>query len=94
MSLVANILEESFDSCFVIFGREFCGFCRKAKKLLDTYYPHLDYVYIDLDDYVECDEILFELRQLSKMDTIPVIFRDKVLIGGFTDLNILLPYPS
>jgi glutaredoxin 1 len=70
-----------------IFGRQSCGFCRRAKELCEI--RGLDYRYIDI-----------EQEGISKADlektigkpvlTVPQIFHGQEHIGGFDQLNAFL----
>ncbi|GLQ29880.1 GrxA family glutaredoxin [Litoribrevibacter albus] len=67
-----------------IFGREGCGFCKRAKELCEM--QGLNYVYVDIHQ-----------EGISKADlektvgkpvlTVPQVFHGKDHIGGFTELN-------
>ncbi|MFC3150924.1 GrxA family glutaredoxin [Litoribrevibacter euphylliae] len=67
-----------------IFGREGCGFCKRAKELCEI--KGLNYVYVDI-----------QKEGISKADlektvgkpvlTVPQVFHGQDHIGGFTELN-------
>jgi glutaredoxin 1 len=70
-----------------IFGREDCGYCRRAKELCDI--KSLNYRYIDI-----------QAEGISKADiektigkpvhTVPQIFHGQQHIGGYTEFTRLL----
>lgn len=70
-----------------IFGREGCGYCRRAKELCDI--KSLNYRYIDI-----------QTEGISKADlektigkpvlTVPQIFHGQQHIGGYTEFAHLL----
>ncbi|WP_020679929.1 GrxA family glutaredoxin [Marinobacterium rhizophilum] len=70
-----------------IFGREGCGYCRRAKELCDI--KSLNYRYIDI-----------QAEGISKADlektigkpvlTVPQIFHGQQHIGGYTEFAHLL----
>lgn len=70
-----------------IFGREGCGYCRRAKELCDI--KSLNYRYIDI-----------QAEGISKADlektigkpvlTVPQIFHGQQHIGGYTEFAQLL----
>lgn len=70
-----------------IFGREGCGYCRRAKELCDI--KSLNYRYIDI-----------QTEGISKADlektigkpvlTVPQIFHGQQHIGGYTEFARLL----
>ena len=70
-----------------IFGREGCGFCKRAKELCEI--KNLNYVYVDI-----------QKEGISKADlektvgkpvlTVPQVFHGQDHIGGYTELNDFL----
>jgi glutaredoxin len=73
---------------FIVIGRDYCGFCRRAKLLLHS--KNISLIYINLDDYDPTDSYKSELIELTNMKTIPIIFYNNQLIGGFTELSAYL----
>ena len=71
---------------FVVYGKDGCTFCDKAKALLES--KNLQYVYKQLGE----DFILEDLLALAKdAKTFPQIFEiegnSMTLVGGFTELS-------
>ena len=65
-----------------VYGAAWCSFCTKAKLLLQT--AGLEFKYIDVAEIdIECVREALSVQQ----STIPLIFRDGVLIGGFSELE-------
>lgn len=69
----------------VIYGRDSCMFCRKAKKLLGE--NEVGYVYYDITD----DNNLQNIKSILKLDSdklyIPQVFMNDKHIGGYTELE-------
>lgn len=64
-----------------IYTKEYCPFCKGAKKILDS--KGIEYTEID----VQFDqEKRAEMVQRSQQLTVPQIFFDNVHIGGHADL--------
>ena len=64
-----------------IYTTRWCGYCVRAKALLDS--KHLVYEEISLDDDPSFRQTVFDL---SGRRTVPQIFIDGELIGGYTEL--------
>lgn len=69
---------------FTIFGREGCGFCRRAKEVMET--NEFEFRYIDIH------EEGISKADLSKtigrtVDTVPQIFHGEEYIGGYQELT-------
>ena len=68
-----------------IYTKMFCGYCHRAKRLLDS--KHVDYLEYDITmDGEKRDEM--RARAPGAM-TVPQIFIDDVAIGGSDDLAAL-----
>lgn len=68
-----------------IYTKMFCGYCHRAKRLLDS--KHVDYLEYDITmDGEKRDEM--RARAPGAM-TVPQIFIDGVAIGGSDDLAAL-----
>lgn len=71
---------------YVVYGRNGCPFCDKATDLLDSL--NLEYEYRNISDG---PGVLLELLDLHpEAKTVPQIFLDQELIGGFTELSARL----
>lgn len=67
---------------YVVYGRTNCPYCTSAIKLLQE--RKLTYDYRDVNNV----SVLGELRALQPgVKTIPQVYEDNVLIGGFTELK-------
>ena len=67
---------------FLIYSKDTCSFCDKAKQLLEDY----DFVY--KEKKLENPEYRQELlSRLPSVKTVPQIFRDSEYIGGYTELK-------
>jgi len=80
MTRIGKILQKS-DTEFIIFGRNTCPYCRKAKKLLID--SDIDFDYIELTSSKLSDELM----KYTGMNSIPVIFFEDNLVGGYTELE-------
>lgn len=68
---------------FTIFGASYCGYCTKAKELLEEH--NIQYVYHDISDMNK-----LALVEYTKQKTIPMIFQRTKFIGGYTELKKIL----
>jgi len=76
---------------WTIYGADWCGFCNAATDLLN--HKKLNYIYHDVDDIVgfsknDIKKILASLTNNHK--TIPIIFKNDIFIGGYTELKNML----
>ena len=63
-----------------------CGWCRKAKNLLDENDVEYDLVYVDLLDKPEKDEVMVEVRKWNPRASFPtVVIDDKESVAGFKE---------
>lgn len=74
-------------SRYTIFGHDNCGFCRRAKALLEE--QGLEYRYVNIHDEGITQEALSGLVG-KDVRTVPQIFKGKAYVGGFDDLNASL----
>lgn len=67
----------------VIYGKEGCAFCTRAKELCEA--KEIDHEYID---FVKTGMTKQDLEQIvgKPIGTVPQILVDGVAIGGYTDL--------
>ncbi|MCZ2723687.1 GrxA family glutaredoxin [Marinomonas sp. 15G1-11] len=72
-------------SRYTIFGHDACGFCRRAKQLLDE--KGLEYRYVDIHKEGITKSALSQLIG-KDVQTVPQIFLNKGYIGGFDDLTV------
>tara|TARA_B100000287_G_C20632470_1_gene780373 strand:- start:605 stop:850 length:246 start_codon:yes stop_codon:yes gene_type:complete len=78
------------DRGFVIYGRDSCPWCVKAKSLVESYGLPVEYVNI------QHGKSQFLKEEMDKRDwnTIPVIFfkraGEQLFLGGYSDLEELL----
>ncbi|MCP4598670.1 GrxA family glutaredoxin [Neptuniibacter sp.] len=70
-----------------IFGREGCGFCRRAKELCEM--KELDFRYIDIHEQ-GISKADLEQTVGKPVETVPQIFCGQEHIGGFTELEAFL----
>lgn len=68
-------------SDFIVYGRDNCPYCVKAKELLDS--RGLQYEYIDVSENQDAREFIKSIG----CTTVPQVFYDDdVYIGGYTEL--------
>lgn len=68
----------------IVYSTDYCPFCIRAKKLLQS--KNLDFKEINLSSNL--DE-LDKLKQKTGLQTVPQIFIQDKLIGGFQELYAL-----
>lgn len=68
---------------YVILGIENCPFCVKAKALLEGIGKN--YTYFDLE--APENKALSDFYVANDFTTVPVIYEDGALIGGYNDLR-------
>jgi glutaredoxin 3 len=67
---------------FTIYGAKWCPYCTKATDLLTE--KRYQYNFVDIDSLDKSQKQ--QLTAMSGMTTIPVIYCQGDLIGGYTDL--------
>jgi glutaredoxin 3 len=72
-------------SKITVYTTTYCPYCVKAKALLQT--RGIPYEEIQLSE--EDDKAWDDLYKRSKMQTVPQIFADGKIIGGYTELAAL-----
>lgn len=73
----------------IIYGKDTCAWCDRARELCEQH--HLEYSYRSLDDRFEGNAYLLELKQLAEqhaltIKTVPQIWWYDKHVGGFDDL--------
>jgi glutaredoxin 3 len=68
----------------VMYTKDYCGYCRLAKNLLDAKKITFEEIRVDLDA-----QKLEEMLRLSQRRTVPQIFINDQSIGGYDDLAAL-----
>ena len=67
---------------YIIYSRNVCSYCVATKNLLSS--KNLDFIEKNID---QSQDYFNEMRQLAPtMRTVPVIFKNNELIGGYTEL--------
>ncbi|MFK0573016.1 GrxA family glutaredoxin [Endozoicomonas sp.] len=72
---------------FTVFGRPGCGFCVRAKELLEAKGLPLKYIDIHAEGISKAD---LEKTVGKPVETVPQIFHGQQYIGGYTDLEVYL----
>lgn len=72
------------DKKIELFTWSYCPFCVKAKELLDSKGYEYDEVVLDTNDVRRQ-----ELIERTGQESVPYVFIDYVLIGGYDDLKKL-----
>lgn len=70
-----------------IFGRESCGFCRRAKELCEIKELKFRYIDIEVEGISKAD---LEKTAGVPVNTVPQIFHGKDYIGGFDAFSRLI----
>tara|TARA_B100000214_G_C23849982_1_gene572903 strand:+ start:221 stop:439 length:219 start_codon:yes stop_codon:yes gene_type:complete len=65
-----------------IYGKENCLFCDKAKQLCSS--KEINFRYYQLGQDYEIKELM---ELVPNARTVPQIFKDDILIGGFSELQ-------
>jgi glutaredoxin len=66
-----------------------CGWCRKAKNLLDDNDVEYNLVYVDQLDKEEKEEVLVEVRKWNPKCSFPtVVIDDKECVAGFKEARL------
>ena len=68
-------------SQYTIYSKPSCGYCLQAKELLEQ--NNLDFEYLQLGTHYNLD-VLMALAPNAK--SLPQVFKDGVLVGGYSDL--------
>lgn len=89
-----NVYSEFIDSKLtsnqiVVFSKLSCGYCTRAKSLLNEL--KLDYYSIELDrneqcPRSDCQQLIENLIKQTKMRTVPQIFVNGKLVGGYSEM--------
>ena len=67
---------------YIIYSRNVCSYCVATKNLLAS--KNLDFIEKNID---QSQDLFNEMRQLAPtIRTVPVIFKNNELIGGYTEL--------
>ncbi|MGB1270691.1 MAG: GrxA family glutaredoxin [Endozoicomonas sp.] len=72
---------------FTVFGRPGCGFCIRAKEVLEA--KELPFRYVDIYEEGISKEDL-EKTVGKPVETVPQVFHGQQYIGGFTELDAYL----
>lgn len=72
---------------FTIYSKSGCPNCDKIKLLLDT--NKLEYNVFNCDEYlyINKEQFLFDMNQLTKQDikAFPIVFKDAIFVGGYKE---------
>ncbi|XP_051154744.1 uncharacterized protein LOC127277563 [Leptopilina boulardi] len=82
VEFVKNAIEENE---VMIFSKNGCPFCTKAKMCFDKL--NKPYKAVDIDEMEECDEIQDVLGSLTPARTVPRVFVNGKFIGGGSDVE-------
>jgi glutaredoxin-like protein NrdH len=67
----------------MLYALSTCGWCRKTRELLDSLGVAYDFVYVDLVDEKESDEVAREVERLNPSRSFPTLCvnKKKVIVG-------------
>lgn len=71
---------------YKVYGKDSCVYCEQAKRLLRD--KHLDFEYFNIQQDPEAYKYAMENSNGQK--TVPIIFEETELIGGFDQLRTRL----
>jgi len=69
----------------IIYSKDFCPYCERAKQLLDHKKAAYHVIRVDLDS----NKLTEMLERSGGRRTVPQIFIDDIHVGGFDDLAAL-----
>ena len=72
---------------FTIFGRPDCGFCVRAKQLLEKKAFEFRWIDITKENISKAD---LEKTIGKPVETVPQVFHGQQHIGGFTELDVYI----
>lgn len=72
---------------FTIFGKAGCGFCTRAKEVLEN--NNLAMKYFDIHEH-NISQADLEKTVGKPVETVPQIFHGQTYIGGYTELDTYL----
>ncbi|MBU2709862.1 GrxA family glutaredoxin [Zooshikella harenae] len=72
-----------------IFGREGCGFCRRAKQLCEDKQLNFNYIDIHAENITKAD---LEKTIGKPVETVPQIFHGQDYIGGCQEFEAFLQH--
>lgn len=79
---------------FTVFSKPACQYCDKAKALLQMKNKEFKVIHLDVgqpqvegEEYLSVDEFK---KRIPGVSSVPQIFEDDKLIGGFSQLNAYL----
>ena len=85
VTYLENKLKEEINmQHFTIFGRQSCGYCHRAKELLERKQYDFNWVDIEKEGITKAD---LEKTVGKPVLTVPQIFHGEIHIGGYTELN-------
>ncbi len=71
-----------------LFALSTCVWCRKTKKLLDSLNVAYDFVYVDLLEGKEKDEVMDEVEKWNPRRSFPTMVINNHAIAGFKEQQI------
>jgi glutaredoxin len=72
-----------------LFALSTCVWCKKTKKLLDNLHVAYDYIYVDLLDEKEKDDIMEEVKKWNPRCSFPtLVINNRDSIVGFKEEKI------
>lgn len=83
---VVDIKRPNDETEWTVYGAEWCGFCKGAKRHLNNL--KIDYTYLDVDEMGGASNVRDKLRSLiGDHSTVPIIFHYTHFVGGYTELK-------
>lgn len=73
----------------LLFALSTCGWCKKTRMLLEELNVEYDYIYVDLTEGDERDEVVSQLQKWNQDLSFPtLVINDEKVIVGFKDNEI------
>lgn len=71
---------------YKVYGKDWCAYCDRAKKLLEE--KKLNYEYYNIEQ--DPESYKYAMENSNGQRTVPIIFEGNELIGGFDQLRTRL----
>jgi len=88
MANVKQFVDEGIKNNHVmVYGKSYCPYCQRAKKMIQD--ETSEFEYIDIDHRDDGSEIQAYLKQLNGQGTVPHIYIGQEFVGGCSDLQAI-----
>jgi len=77
------------DHKVTLYGLSTCGWCRRAKELLDSQGIEYEYVFVDQCPGDEKAEVSAKVRELNPRGSYPTVVVDNEVVAGFDEERLM-----